>query len=68
MIDLYLRVSDEPDDEDYGQDLSQIDRACVWKIKNGCCQAFSSTSVPRYKEVVKLVIRAKFDETINDIK
>ena len=68
MIDLYLRVSDEPEDEDYGQELSQIDRACVWKIKNGCCQAFSSTSVPRYKEVVKLVIRAKFDEIINDIE
>ena len=68
MIDLYLRVSNEAELEQYSQELSQIDRECIWKIKNGCCQAFTSTSVPQYKEIFKLVIKDKFNETITNIE
>ena len=61
VIDLYYRVSNDAGNDH--QELSQIDRECVWKIKHGCCEASTPTTLPQYKEVFKLVIQDKFNET-----
>ena len=47
VIDLYLRVSNDPtESENYSQELSQIDREFTWRIKHGCWEASSNNKVP----------------------